>query len=240
MSSVYLRPPVASVEEAIARMDAIDRHIDQHEPRRSRDGVACFNHLYGVITRRVLQGIRSHFFADTEFLTVLDIAFANRYLDALRAHVRQPGAVPRSWKVLIERRSDDRVESIQFSVAGVNAHINLDLAVALRQTFDALGRRPSTGSQRPDYQKVNQIFAEEMESLRQHFQDELQRRLDEIASPTLNLLGNWSVEAARDAAWALGEQLWLFGQVNIDDRPVVAHVDRVTGLAGHFLLTPLA
>lgn len=239
MSSVYVLPPISTVEQAIERMDAIDHHIERHEPRRSSDGVACFNQLYGVITRRVLQGIEGDFFADPEFLTVLDVAFANRYFDALRASVQEPRGVPKSWKVLIELRSDDRIEPIQFAVAGVNAHINLDLAVALRETYHALGREPSFGSQRVDYEKVNQIFAEEMQSLRQRFQEELERLLDEIASPVLNLVGNWSVDAARDAAWALGEHLWLLGELGFDQRPFVAHVDRVTGLAGHFLLTPL-
>lgn len=240
MSSVFVLPPVTTVPEAIERMDAIDHHIDQHEPRRSDDGIACFNHLYGVITRRVLEGIEGGFFADREFLTVLDIAFANRYLDALRATVLRPADVPRSWKVLIERRSDDRIESIQFAVAGVNAHVNLDLAVALQQTYAWLGRYPWFGTHQPDYDKVNLIFAQEMRSLRQHFQEELERRLDDIASPVLDLLGNWSVVAARDAAWGVGEQLWVLDRFGIDGRPYVRRVDHYAALAGHFLLTPVS
>jgi hypothetical protein len=238
-SSVFRQPPVVSVEEAIARMRAIGAHIEDREPLGRGDGVASFNHLYLVITTRILAGIRDGFFEDRQFLTVLDVAFANRYLDALRASVEAPEAVPRSWRVLIERRSSPHIWSIQFAVAGVNAHINLDLAVALMRTFDELGRHPDHGTQRRDYENVNRIFALEMQSLRQHFLDDTGDAIDDVVAPLLNLLNNWSVDAARDAAWAVGEHLWLLGWLGLDPEPAVRRIDRMTALAGSFLLTPL-
>jgi hypothetical protein len=232
-------PPRSSGGVAVERMTAIQDYIESTAPRRGSDGVACFNHLYRVITMRVKEGIESGFFADGEFLSVLDVAFANRYFDALRASVQQPAAVPRSWSVLVERRSDDRVESIQFAVAGVNAHINLDLAMAVLNTCEEIGDAPDSGTQYDDYQKVNEIFAEEMRSLRQFYEDELERRLDDAAATVLDVVGNWSVEAARDSAWVVAEQLWLLNSFGVDVFPLVSRIDRLAALAGHFLLTPV-
>ena len=235
----YVLPRVTTVPEAIARMEALQAYMESREPRRGSDGVACFNHLYTVITKRVLEGIEAGDFADAEFMTALDITFANRYFDALRASVQDPSAVPRVWNVLIERRSDDRVGAIQFAVAGVNAHVNLDLAVAVVQTCAEIGDAPNEGTQRADYEKINDIFAEEMRSLREYYEDKLERAVEEFAAPALDVIGNWSVDHARDAAWAVSEQLWDLQQEGKDIGPWVRRVDRLAALAGHLLLTPM-
>lgn len=235
----YVRPPVTTVDEAIERLESINAFINSREPRRESDGVACFTHLYCVITKRVRDGIQNGFFEDADYLTALDVAFANRYFNALRAAVQNPTQVPRSWRVLVEKRSDDRVESIQFAVAGVNAHVNLDLSVALLETCEQLDIEFDEGSQRKDYLKVNQIFAEEMTNLRQHYENELVRALDSTASPVLDVVGNWSVETARDASWEVAEQLWTLSRFGINRKPFVDRIDRLTALAGNFLLTPL-
>lgn len=235
----YVAPRVTSVQEALDRMAALQEYIDTCEPRRGSDGVGCFNHLYTVITQRVREGIEGGLFADPEFLTVLDVAFANRYFDALRASVQQPSAVPKAWKVLVERRSDDRVESIQFAVAGVNAHINLDLAVAVLETCEQLGNDPGHGSYHDDYEKVNDIFAEEMRSLRQFYEDDQERRVDNLAAPVLDVVGSWSVDAAREAAWVVSEQLWTLRNFDIVLHPFVERIDKLAALAGHLILTPV-
>lgn len=234
---VYLAPPVTTVEEAIERMDAIDSYITTHDPDGS-DGVAYFNHLYGVITRRVRDGINNGFFEDAEFLTVLDVAFANRYLDALRAAAMDLNKAPKAWKVLVERRDDARIDPLQFAVAGVNAHINLDLSVSMLQTCQTLDRKPDSGSQRSDYLKVNDIFDEEMTALRQHYEDQLERAVDTAIAPVLDIIGSFAVEKARDAAWEVSEQLWILESIGFPTSVVIHHVDRLTSLAGHLILTP--
>jgi hypothetical protein len=235
--SIYLAGPVATVDEAIQRMDEIGAHIGACEPRKDKDGVACFNHLYGVITRRVKDGIDNGLFDDPEFLTVLDVAFANRYLDALRAAANDIKKAPKSWKVLIERRGDDRLEALQFAVAGVNAHINLDLSVSMLHTSTILDRKPDTGTQHEDYLKVNDIFDDEMRTLRQHYQDELERSVDNALAPVLDLVGGFAVERARDAAWEVSEQLWLLQSFGIGTNGYIKRIDGLTAMAGNLILT---
>lgn len=238
-NAVYLQPVVASVEEAIARQEAITQYIEATSPRGSADGVACFNYLYTVITKRVLKGIEDGFFQDRVFMTHLDVVFANRYFNALRASVQDPPKTPRSWDALIERRDDTRIESIQFAVAGVNAHVNFDLALSVFETCKALRTEPNSGTQRDDYEKINRIFSEEMASLRQHYEDGLAREIDKAASPVLNIISDWSVDAARDAAWEVAEHIWTLDRFGINENMIIKRLDRLAALSGKLLLTPV-
>lgn len=234
----FLAPPVKSVPGAIARLEQIQEFIEQSEPRGRHDGVACFNHLYTVITRRVLAGIEGGRFADAEYLTALDLAFVNRYLKALRLSVNRIASVPSPWRVLIRRRERQSIAAIQFAVAGVNAHVNYDLPSAVVDTSLVLGGDPDSGTRRSDYLIVNQIFAEEMQGLRQHFMNEMARVLDEKAfSQVLNVIGNWSIVEARDAAWRNAEILWALRRLGVSRSLFIDGLDRAFGLAGHLLLT---
>jgi len=238
-NEVYLRPPVTTVDEAIERMDAVTRDLEMHAPRRDKDGVACFNYLYTVITKRVRDSINDGFFQSREFLSLLDIAFANRYFDALRNSFVDPPRTPRSWNVLVERRSNENIESIQFAVAGVNAHVNFDLALALLTTIRQLGTEPNDGTQRADYLRINEIFSQEMATLRQHYQDDVLRVIDDAASPVLDLVGDWSIEEARDAAWEIAEHFWILSRFGIGDQTLTKRLDKLAALGGHLLLTPI-
>jgi hypothetical protein len=239
MTNIYAAGPVSSVDEAIDRMDEIDAYIAEHEFRKDSDGVACFNHLYGVITRRVRDGIAAGLFQDSEFLTVLDVQFANRFFEALRFSHLEPSRTPKAWKVLIERRSDDRIDPLQFAVAGVNAHINLDLSVSMLQACRELDAEPGSGTQRTDYLKVNDIFDQEMRSLRQFYQGQLELAIDNAAAEVLDLVGSFAVEQARDAAWEVSEHLWLLDTFGIGVSGYLRRLDGLTAYAGNLLLTPL-
>ncbi len=230
--AVYAKPPIASVDEAIERMEEITEAIGN-----DKDGLGCFNFLYTTITKRVREGINSGYFQDKAFLSQLDIDFANRYLNALRMWSTTPDKTPKSWKVLLERRDDSKIESIQFAVAGVNAHVNFDLACAVVMTCTALRTEPNSGSQHADYMKINQIFAEEMQTLREHYENDVVRKVDGALSPALNLVCDWSVEVARDAAWEAAEHLWMLRRVDIAEEVLTKKLDSLASLSGHLLLT---
>jgi len=235
-NAVFLKPAVSSIDEAISRMEEITAHLDQASPRGAEDGLACFNFLYTTITKRVREGIQDGFFEDVAFLTQLDIDFANRYLTALRLYVSDEGKTPRSWHVLLERRLKEDIESIQFAVAGVNAHVNFDLALAVVMTCTALRTEPNHGTQHADYLKINQIFSEEMETLRQHYESADVRAVDGALSPVLNLVCNWSVEMARDAAWEAAEHLWMLRRIDVAEDILTKKLDGLAALSGHLLL----
>src|SRR5215469_12412100 len=89
--------PVASVAEAIVRMEAIDAALP------AADGVACFNRIYLAVTQQVNSQIGAGFFADPVFMTQLDVTFANMYFAAASA-LGDLAAVPLAWLPLAERR----------------------------------------------------------------------------------------------------------------------------------------
>jgi hypothetical protein len=238
-ASPYTAAPVKTVAQAIARLQNIESYIEEHEPNRARDGVACFNRVYLEITSKVGEGVASGFFTDVKFVTELDVDFVNRYLAALRASVRKPSSVPSSWKVLIESRSRPGIVSIQFATSGVNAHVNYDLPRALVATVRKFGTEPFAGSQRRDFVKLNEILIGAIQELRQSFESGAVKELDSgQVAKVLNVVGNWSVVEARDAAWVNAGLLFNLSKIGMAS-PFEVRLDRMVGLAGHLLLTPV-
>lgn len=232
-----LRRRVDTPEQALARMAEIQDYLIGTQAGGERDGVACFNFVYHRITERVLESGRKA--RDGTFLMVLDVVFANRYFDALRAGARKLDSMPDSWRVLAKRRDDRDIADILFAVAGVNAHVNFDLPAAVVQTCERLGTAPDSGRQRQDYLLVNRIFAEEMEEVRQHFLDRTRELDDRYLAPVLNAVGNFSLVEARNAAWSNAQLLWTLRGLSFARRRFLARLDNLVGLAGHLILTPV-
>jgi hypothetical protein len=195
-------PPVTSVEEAIARMRAIDESLP------SADGLACFNRMYLGVTQDVNSRLTQGFFSDTHFMTTLDTMFANIYFDAVDALANPPRSLPTAWQPLLEARSQSGTYPIQFALAGMNAHINHDLPIALVRTCTELGTAPADGSHHEDYQKVDALLDAAEQSVRQSFEAGAALREDRHAQEVLDLVGNWSINSARDVAWDTALALW--------------------------------
>src|ERR1022692_355181 len=193
--------PVTSVAEAITRMELIEATTPV------RDGLACFNRMYLGVTRGVNSQLSQPFFADPEFMTLLDVTFANLYFAAVDA-AAQPATVPLAWRPLIERRADKEIEPIQFALAGMNAHINHDLPLAVIATCAKLGTAPSAGAHLADYQKVDRLLDTAEQSVRQSFESALELAVDRHLRAVANLVANWTINSARDAAWSNSLLLW--------------------------------
>ena len=225
--------PVATVDEAIVRMEAIAAALPEI------DGLACFNRMYLTVTQVVGARIGAGFFVDPVFMTQLDVDFANLYLGAVDTWVRAPGDVPRSWRVLIERREDTDIAPLQFALAGLNAHINRDLCVAVVTTARTLDTSPDAGSHHDDFEKVNAVLGELNESIRESFETGILLELDRRVDGLDNLVANFSISAARQVSWDNAQTLW-----HLRDREFLADqfldgLDRFTAFAGRVLLTPL-
>jgi hypothetical protein len=202
-----LEPNVTTIDDVLERLEDIQTHIEGEHGER--DGVARFNFLYHLITQQVRDGANQARFADNDFMRALDVAFANRYFDALRADARNPGSAPKVWQALIDERANQHVFAMQFAVAGVNAHINFDLAFALVNACTTMHVELGAGRQHDTYQEINDVFAEQMEPLRKHYENPLVRFFDRsILSRIANLGGDLAVIVTRDAAWMNGTWMW--------------------------------
>jgi hypothetical protein len=227
---------VSSVVEVIDRLTEVR---DCTGKLSAGCGIAQFSGLYLTIT----QGIWDHsqagtFFADGRYLARLDVAFANRYFDALRAWAGG-GRPPRVWQLLFEARNDGELMAIQLAGAGVNAHINLDLAVATVDTGRELGDADLAGRW-DDYAKINDVFAENMDAL-------LDRLLEGKAAAgedpePLSARGRLMtriVVAARQFAWEDAEVLWALDRQSEAWKSKERHMDAVASLIGRGVLTDL-
>jgi hypothetical protein len=171
------------------------------------DGLACFNRMYLEVTQDVDSRLGQGFFADPTFMTALDVAFANLYFSAADL-VSTPTAVPLAWRPLVERRAVAGIEPIQFALAGMNAHINHDLPLAMMSTCTALATTPDAGTHFADYQKIDQLLDAAEQSVRQSFESAAELAADRHVEAVASLIANWTVNSARDLAWKNCLLLW--------------------------------
>jgi hypothetical protein len=231
LSPVLARTPAATLEDVVARMAEIDGALP------AIDGISCFNRLYLAVTKNVLAGVGQATFAAPEFLSALDVAFANLYFAALRAFDGGSPDTPRAWLPLFEARTSRAIAPIQFALAGLNAHINRDLPVALVDTCAALGLPPRTdGAPHADYERVNDLLATTEKQVKDLYLDDLARKLDAEFHGVDDVVAIWSVTAARDAAWTNAEALWHLRFLPPVAQAYLRTLDRTVGFASRGLL----
>jgi hypothetical protein len=221
---------VTSIAEAIARMEAIDATLP------ARDGLACFNRMYLAVTQTVGQDVGQGFFADPGFMTTLDVVFANLYFAAADA-ASTPAAVPLAWRPLLEQRANEGIEPIQFALAGMNAHINHDLPVAVVTTCTGLGTAPDAGSHLADFQKVDQLLDAAEESIRHSFESSAELDVDDHLQAVDNLVACWSINSARDVAWRNSLVLWALRSDQAASTLFADGLAAAAALASRLLLT---
>jgi hypothetical protein len=171
------------------------------------DGLACFNRMYLEVTRQVNSELGQGFYADPAFMTHLDVAFASLYFGAADA-AANPATAPLAWRPLMEQRANKGIEPIQFALAGMNAHINHDLPLAVVSTCTALNTSPDVGAHFADYQKVDQLLDAAEQSIRQTFESAPELAVDHHLSAVNNLIADWTINSARDLAWNNCLLLW--------------------------------
>jgi hypothetical protein len=193
------------------------------------DGVARFNHLYLEETVAVDTAAQTAGFEDPAFMSALDVVFAGLFFAAVdAAGAGKPP--PRSWAPLFAARGDPRIAPIQFAIAGMNAHINHDLAVALVSTCEARSIELSRDSpQYRDYLKINDTIAATEARVKQEFLTGMVRIADDVLGHIDDVIAIWSISEARSAAWTNAEAIWA-----LRDHPdlTAAFEDALAGTVG--------
>jgi hypothetical protein len=228
--------PPSSVSEVIKRLGAIEASLPKG------DGVACFARLYRQVTEGVEAELGHQTFANAPFIERLDPCFASLFFAALDAYERDPESAPSAWRPLFAQRSRRGIAPLQFALAGMNAHINRDLPVALVATCEALRLDLSEGSpEHRDFERINGLLGQvEARIKRSYLTGWLAwadrfvhrfRRIDDVVAM-------WDIGRARDAAWTNGHALWALR----DEPPLASQflitLDRMAGLASRGLLVP--
>ncbi len=191
-----------TIDGVIARMQSIQAGLP------ASDGIACFNQMYLTVTQDVNRQVAQGAFGDPDFMTRLDVVFADLYFQAVDAASGPLDAVPVAWRPLVQARSTKGIEAIQFALAGMNAHINHDLPLAVVQTCLALGTAPDAGTHHADYQKIDALLGAAEQSVRESFEPADVVTVDRHVAAVANLIGNFSITSARDVAWNTALALW--------------------------------
>lgn len=187
-----------SIDDVLKELNSI---IADSEKNNSREGY--FASLYYKVTSKVKQGIQNGWFDDGERMEKFDVLFASRYLDALGAW-RNNRPLSASWRVAFEACDRGSTLILQHLLLGMNAHINLDLGIAVVEASAG-----NLDGIRNDFDAINTIIS----SLTYEVLNDIDRM-----SPLLSLLGlhagnrlsiliQFSIDNARDGAWCFAEEL---------------------------------
>ncbi|WP_415948508.1 DUF5995 family protein [Streptomyces sp. KLOTTS4A1] len=225
--SVHLAADTPFVTTVAARM----REWDERWPRA--DGVAVFNRVYLTVTEEIAGKVAAGAFPDVLAARTLGVRFAERYLRVVD-QVAEGGRPPACWRPLFQYRGHRDVRPLQFALAGINAHIGHDLALAVVDTCRDLGCGPAAVED--EFDRVGDILA----ALEERIREELMPGPDllQVADPLTHLLGTWSLERARDAAWSAARVLWGLRNVPELAEEFTERLDAGVGLVGRCLLTP--
>ena len=219
---------VKTIDDVVEALDAI---IQRAWDEKSRMGY--FAALYRRVTLAVRDGVSSGRFQNGPLMERLDVAFASRYLDALTAY--QSGGTPsRSWKLAFGACSDDNRLILQHLLAGMNAHINLDLGVASAQV--------SPGEQllqlKTDFDEINDVLAAQVAAVESEMAalSPLVKNLSTVGLSSETTLINFNIGLARNAAWFIAQR--LANEPSILHEVTIDGLDLAVSVGGRAILYP--
>jgi uncharacterized protein DUF5995 len=222
--------PVNPFVELGERMEALSAPLAQD------DGVRSFNELYLAVTKAVGAEYDDGVFEDPEFFSRLAPLFANLYFDAIEADAAKR-EVSRVWVPLFERRADARIAPLQFAIAGMNAHINHDLSLALVAATRELGYELEIDSpHHRDHMRVNATLARVMQEVKDDFETGILPAVDHALGSADDLIANWSIETARNNAWTQAQVLVALDGVPFVRERYLLSLSRNVALASRLLL----
>ena len=228
-----MRRVPGTVAGVVGRLSEIQRGLPPG------DGVAVFNAMYLRVTEQVAAELEAGTtFADPEFMHELDVRFAGLWISAYDA-ADMGRKVPSAWAPLFEERTTRGIFPLQYALAGMNAHIENDLPLAVVATCRSRGVTPGRGSVSRDYEAVNDLLAGVESEIRRSFLTEIGQRVDEEVGPLVHLVSAWKIDKARDLAWVNVETLWATGRLDFLSARYIAMLGHTVGMASRCLLTPV-
>lgn len=191
--------PARTIDEVIAQLDEVIA-----QSRREHSRLGYFALLYRNVTVKVKEGIQAGMFEDGARMERFDVIFASRYLDAYESY-RRGAATSKCWLASFRAADNWFPIVLQHLLLGMNAHINLDLAIAAAEvapgdTIDGL---------KHDFERINDILG----ALIGDVQDRLARIsyymtiVDRFGGRTDEALMNFSINKAREASWRVAVRL---------------------------------
>jgi len=202
-------PANKTIEDVILELEKIVQ-----ETTSQQNYLCTFAIVYLQTTVAIKRAIEHGRFENPRKLQQLDVVFAGLYIRSYYAW-KNGTEFPASWKYAFSK-CEDKFALLQHILLGMNAHINLDLAVSAALTApgrDIIGLKK-------DFMTVNDILSE--------LTNTMQKQLSKI-SPVMGLLDilgfrqdekviNFSIRKARDFAWINAMELALLHEPEATNR----------------------
>ena len=183
-----------TIEEVLKKLDEII--IWSKENKSTVGYFAC---TYRIMTAQVLKGIQKKKFEDNPRMTLLDIAFATRYLDAWENYSKGKKCT-NSWYLAFEATKNKELLILQHIFLGMNAHINLDLGISAASIMPYRKINPL----KKDFENINTVIS----SINQKVQDSLNKicypvnLIDKLSNGKDNVILDFAISKARETSWA--------------------------------------
>ena len=220
--------PVQTIDEVVSALDAIVQSSYNNQSR-----LGYFAALYRRVTIAVRDGISAGSFQNGPLMEQLDVVFASRYLDALSTF-QAGGAATRSWMVAFAACNDADLLILQQLLAGMNAHINLDLGIAAAEVCPG-AELPEL---QPDFDQINTVLASLIGTVASEIAvvSPLIGNLEKIGLRSETSLVNFDMVKARDAAWFAAQR--LAAEPDILHDITIDALDLGVSIEGHAILYP--
>jgi len=199
----------SSIDEVLVQLDyIIDQTIDN-------DSYLCaFAYVYRKTTYSVKKAIENNEFDNPSRMEKMDVVFANYYIQAFKDYSVQ-SACSSSWKFAFDLQNS-KLSLIQHIMLGMNAHINLDLAVAAAK----ISETNTILDLKNDFMAINDILANLTNSMQKGIGrvSYMMKLLDFFGFRKDEKIINFSIKKARDFAWLNAVELALLPESLKNDR----------------------
>lgn len=177
------------------------------------DKRAIFLRCYSLMTHNMLLALEQKRFKDPVWVEQLLERFADYYFVALENYEQEARKAPAVWQLAHHASQQPHTMTVQHLLVGVNAHINYDLVLCVRDML-----RPEWASLTPgrlaerfsDHCLVNEIIAETIDTVQDEVVEKHTPRLDWVDK----LFGAWDewlisrlITSWRDEVWEQGVAL---------------------------------
>ena len=167
--------------------------------------IFSFAYVYRETTQEIKSAILNDEFQDAKRMEKMDVIFANLFITSFYKFVNAK-TISKSWQFALEN-SKNKISLVQHILLGMNAHINLDLAIAASK----VSKGKNILDLKDDFMKVNDILA--------GLTDRMQKSLGRVSifMKLLDFFGfrhdekviNFSIKKARDFSWINALELSL-------------------------------
>jgi hypothetical protein len=188
---------VAATATEAGVVEQVDRILAWSRTNESRIGY--FAALYWHVATTLSEALKRGEFEHSAEMERLNDVFFHRYLTAV--HDLWAGRAPtQAWQVAFAAATDNDLIVVQQLLLGANAHINLDLAIAVAEAIP----QADLAAFEPDYLKMNELLCSLIAGMSADISRfwPLLRLVSRLLGGADDAIVAFSLRKAREEAWA--------------------------------------